>query len=71
MNANKPELSEEVINNIETLCEQGCTQVNELLEKAESSNNLEELSGFNSRERDQIIDQLSQIMSIYDEDKSQ
>ena len=65
---NKPALSEAAINAIETLCEQGCTQVNTLLEKAENNDDLEELSGFDNKERERIIDELSQIMSIYERD---
>ncbi|MCK5394937.1 MAG: hypothetical protein KAJ32_03045 [Gammaproteobacteria bacterium] len=68
MNSNKPELSKKAINKIETLCEKGCSQVNDLLKNAKNGNKLEELSDFNGSEIDQIVDELSQIMSVYDDD---
>ena len=64
-----PDLSKKAIKKIESLCKQGCTQVNQLLEKAEKSNDIEELSGFTKAEMSMIIDELIEIMSVYDEDK--
>jgi hypothetical protein len=64
-----PALSKKAIEKIESLCELGCTQVNQLLEKAEKSNDIEELSGFTKAEMSMIIDELVEIMSVYDEDK--
>ncbi|MCW8852568.1 MAG: hypothetical protein OQK44_07870 [Gammaproteobacteria bacterium] len=40
-----------------------------MLEKAEKSNDIEELSGFTEAEMSMIIDELVEIMSVYDEDK--
>ena len=64
----KPEHSNNVAKKIESVCEQGCSEVNELLKKAKSSNNIEELSEFSKTEIQQIIDALSEIMSVYDID---
>ena len=64
-----PDLSEKAIKKIESLCQQGCTQVNQLLEKAEKGDDIEELSGFSKAETSLIIDELVEIMSVYDEDK--
>jgi uroporphyrinogen-III decarboxylase len=55
---------------IEALCEQGCSQVNQLLEKSANGNDIEELSEFSTSEINQIIDELSQIMSVYKSDKT-
>lgn len=68
-----PELSNKALKKIEILCEQGCTQINKLLDKAKQGNNIEELADFNQTEIDQIINELDQIMLVYDEtaDKNQ
>lgn len=64
----KLEHSNKVTKKIESVCEQGCSEVNELLKKAENSNNIEELSEFSNTETQQIIDALGEIMSVYDID---
>jgi len=64
-----PDLSKKAIEKIESLCELGCTQVNQLLKKAEKGNDIEELSGFTKSEMSMIIEELGKIMSVYDEDK--
>jgi hypothetical protein len=64
-----PDLSQKAIEKIESLCEMGCTQVNELLEKADKGSDIEELSDFNKTEISMIIDELVKIMSVYEEDK--
>jgi hypothetical protein len=53
---------------IESLCGQGCTRVNQIINDAKNGNKIGELSGFNRSEINQIIDELSQIMSVYDDD---
>lgn len=47
---------------------QGCTQVNQLLENAKNGKNTVELAEFNPYEIKQIIDELTQIMSVYNTD---
>ena len=42
----KPDHSNKVAKKIESVCEQGCSEVNQLLKKAKNSNNIEELSEF-------------------------
>lgn len=64
----KTDHSNKVAKKIESVCEQGCSEVNKLLKKAENSNNIEELSEFSKTEIQQIIDELSKIMSVYDID---
>jgi len=61
-----PNLSKEAIKKIEILCVQGCSQINLLLEKAEKGDNITELSEFSRSEVEHIIDELGQIMSVYD-----
>lgn len=63
-----PRLSKKVSSKIEALCSQGCTQVNQLLENAKNGKNNIELAEFNPSEIKQIIDELTQIMSIYSTD---
>jgi hypothetical protein len=62
-----PDLSKKAREKIEALCELGCTQVNQLLEKAGNVEEIQELSDFSSSEKKLIIDELSEIMSVYDE----
>ena len=61
-----PERYKVVSNQIESLCEQGCNQVSELLDKAENGSEISELSEFSRNEVNVIIDELSEIMSVYD-----
>lgn len=60
--------SSKVTEKIELICGLGCSEVNQLLEKAEKGNKIEELSDFSISEVDEIIDELSKIMSVYDID---
>lgn len=64
-----PDLSKKAREKIEALCELGCTQVNQLLEKASNGNDIEELSEFTSSEANLIISELGEIMSVYDVEK--
>lgn len=63
-----PDLSKKARDKIEALCELGCSKVNQLLEKAGNGNEIEELSEFSSSEKNLIIDELDEIMSVYDDD---
>jgi len=64
MHHNLPKKLEE---KIESLCEQGCSQVNQILDDAKKGDEIEALEEFSGSEVEQIIDELSKIMSIYDE----
>lgn len=64
-----PDLSEKVVEKIENLCENGCSQVNELLEKVKKGESIDALQDFDTAETKQIIDELTQIMSVYESDK--
>ena len=61
-----PDLSEKVSIKIELLCEAGCTQVNQVLEKAGNGEAIEELAEFNETEIEQIIIELTNIMTVYE-----
>ena len=61
-----PDHSNKIIHKIEAICEQGCTQINHLLDKAENGCKIEELSDFSPSEIKQIITELVEIMSVYD-----
>lgn len=62
-----PDLSKKARDKIEALCGLGCSQVNQLLEKASNGNDIEELSEFSAYEITLIINELGDIMSVYDE----
>ena len=64
-----PDLPKKVVNKIESICGLGCTQVNQLLEKAGNGNEIEELSDFSHSEVKQIVDELGKIMSVYEDEK--
>ncbi len=61
-----PDLSEKVSSKIESLCEAGCTQVNQVLEKSSNGSAIEELTAFSATEIEQIIDELTKIMAVYE-----
>jgi len=63
-----PDLSQKAIDIIESICEAGCTEVNQFLEKARDGSEIEELSNFDRKQINLIIDELDQIMSVYDKD---
>jgi len=68
MKSSQAELSQKALNKIESLCEEGCSQINALLDKADDGSELGELSDFDKGEISQIIDELSEIMSVYSSD---
>jgi repressor of nif and glnA expression len=61
-----PDLSKKVSSKIELLCEAGCTQVNQVLEKAGNGEIIEELAEFNAHEIEQIVIELTNIMAVYE-----
>ena len=63
-----PDLSEKVSSKIEALCGLGCSRVNQLLKQANNGYEIEELAEFNHVEVRQIIQELDNIMAVYDSD---
>ncbi|MCG6937147.1 MAG: hypothetical protein LJE83_03105 [Gammaproteobacteria bacterium] len=59
------DLPEKIIHQIEAICTQGCTHVNQLLQSARNGTEIEELSAYSQSEINQIINELEQIMSVY------
>jgi len=62
-----PDLSQRAIETIESLCKLGCTQVNQLIDDAKNGKDIKQLAEFSHSEQDMIIDELDEIMSVYDE----
>lgn len=62
-----PDLSQKAIDTIESLCQLGCTQVNQLIDDAKNGKNIDVLADFSDSEQHMIIDELGEIMSVYDE----
>lgn len=62
-----PDLSEKVVAKIEALCTLGCSQVNDILQQPMKNNDSEEWSDFTETEKTQILHELKNIMSVYDE----
>jgi len=60
-------LPDKIIHKIEAICELGCTHVNQLLTAARNGAEIEELSAYSQSEIKQIINELEQIMSVYDD----
>lgn len=61
-----PDLSKKVSNKIESLCTSGCSDINQLLEKAGNGEVLTDLKGFSPTEVQQIIHELGEIMAVYE-----
>jgi len=51
---------------IEAICAQGCTEVNLLLKRAGQGKRIQTLSTFSDAEICQIIEELTEIMSVYE-----
>jgi hypothetical protein len=62
-----PDLSEKVVAKIEALCTLGCSQVNGVLQQAADNYDSEQWSGFTETEKTQILHELKNIMSVYDD----
>ena len=61
-----PNLSPKLISRIESLCSLGCSQVNDILARAKTSQSINELSDLSTTEIEQVLEELEQIMSVYD-----
>lgn len=63
-----PDLSPQAIHVIETLCAEGCTYVNQLLDNARDGRRIEALDGFRDDEVVLILEELAQIMAVYEKE---
>jgi hypothetical protein len=52
---------------VEALCETGCQNVNGTIELIENNGDVEEISGLTDQERSLVLNELKNIMSVYDE----
>lgn len=60
-----------VTEKIESLCALGCTHVNDIIDRGNQCMDIEELEGFSKEEKQLILRALSDIMSVYTENKDQ
>jgi len=60
-------LSKKLEEEVENICGLGCTHVNQIIDNAKKGDEIKELADFNGNEVEQIINELSKIMSVYDE----
>ena len=60
-----PNLSQQAINKIEHLCGLGCSQVNQILVDVQNGKEISELSDFDAADKELIIAELKDIMSVY------
>ena len=65
-----PDLSHQAVETIESLCERGCDEVNRLIDDARNGRQIEVLKDFSDTETSMIIEELVEIMAVYDKDKS-
>lgn len=56
-----------LLNKIEDLCKQGCQHVNNVIQKLEQNQTVEELKGLSDEEKQQILINLNDIMSVYND----
>lgn len=61
-----PELSPEALTIIDQLCAEGCSSVNHLLEQVRNGGHITALDGFDEKEVVLIIEELTQIMAVYE-----
>lgn len=51
---------------VEALCQRGCRRVNQLLAVFDSGKEVPEFRSLASRERSAVVEELRQVMSVYD-----
>lgn len=61
---------EKISKALETICNRGCTVVNDVINAMESGNHPEETANFSTQEKDVLLDELKKIMSIYNRKQS-
>jgi len=60
--------SKTINHQIESICKKGCDEVSKILDKAEDGSEIRELSEFSRKEVNIIIDELSEIMAVYEKE---
>ncbi len=51
---------------VETICQAGCTRVNQIIESLESETHTEETCDLSTEECQQVLHELKNIMSVYE-----
>ena len=59
------QLPSHLANTVENLCEQGCQYVNDTIQNLTKDSPIDELNHFNKQEKMQILQALTEIMSVY------
>lgn len=65
-----PDLPAHLQSMVESICELGCTRVNEIIAALESDIHVEETSDLDKTDRQRVLDELKQIMAIYENNQS-
>ena len=66
-----PAYSRKIEDKLESICGQGCSLVNQIIENERNGIDVEELAEFTAAEKRQIIDHLICVMSVYERDEDQ
>ena len=53
---------------VDSLCTSGCDDVNGTIEALDKNTYVEETAGLNEKEKNQVLNELKSIMSVYDKD---
>ena len=64
-----PDLPAHLQTTIESICEQGCAKVNEIITALESGDSIEETADLGDGEREQVLLELKEIMAVYDREQ--
>ena len=64
------DLPEHIQTIVEDLCETGCERVNEIIETLAKGADIKKTAALSERERKQVLAELKNVMSVYDEDES-
>ena len=55
---------------LDRICDLGCTRINEIIDTASSGKPVPELAGLNAADSDEVLDRLKGIMAIYETRKN-
>ncbi len=64
-----PDLPVNVQLTVESICELGCTRVNEIIDALESGTQIEETINLDKTAQQRVLHELKQIMAVYENDR--